>query len=50
MDIHVDGAIAAAWLLDIVDSNENGSPLPSGGQRLSIEVISIPLRMAMGLN
>ncbi len=45
--VHVDGAIAAAWLLDIVDSIKEGSPLPKSWW---IEIVNrsylyVPLRM-----
>ena len=48
VDIHVDGAIAAAWLLDIVDSNENGSPLPEAWwtEIVNRSHLYVPLRMA----
>ena len=41
VEIHIDGAIAAAWLLDIVDSVEYLLFLRLGGQNSSIEVISM---------
>ncbi len=46
VEIHIDGAIAAAWLLDIVDSVEN-SPLPEAWwtELVNRSHLYVPLRM-----
>lgn len=47
VEVHVDGAIAAAWLLDIVDSIEDGSPLPKSWwiELVNRSYLYVPLRM-----
>ena len=47
VDVHVDGAIAAAWLLDIIDSIEESSPLPTAwwADLVNRSYLYVPLRM-----
>ena len=52
VEVHVDGAIAAAWLLDIVDSIGEESPLPEAWW---VEIVNrghlyVPLRMGERLD
>ena len=52
VEVHVDGAIAAAWLLDIVDSIGGESPLPEAwwAEIVNRSHLYVPLRMAERLD